>query len=187
VNEPTALAFSAAWQFQRRARIYAGVDARLHSKTRFFGAACATNHVLGHLASLRGAIACTKGCTDWLSALGASLETTNLSIADAVNSGRLTGRALDERIVSTEQSIVERSLQDARRSRLTAYQQLLLELDALLNQQRWLSSLHFSPVVRWYSRVLAGVRFELKSPIEFARQIHRETVGMALISALHRK
>jgi len=91
---------------------------------------------------------------------------------------------LDERIVSTEQSIVERSLQDARRSRLTAYQQLLLELDALLNQQSWLSSLHFSPVVRWYSRVLAGVRFELKSPIEFARKLHREKIGIALINAL---
>jgi hypothetical protein len=158
----------------------------LHAKTRFFGAACATNHVLGHVASLRGAVICTEACTDWLSALGAALETTNLSMADAVNSGRLTGRALDERIVATEQSIVERSLQAARSSRLAPYAQLLLELDGLLNRQSWLSALHFSPVVRWYSRVLAGVRSELNSPIEFARQAHREAVGLALITAMRR-
>jgi hypothetical protein len=41
--------------------------------------------------------------------------------------------------------------------------------------------------VRWYRRVLVDVADELSSPIEFARQIHREKIGMALINALRRE
>jgi hypothetical protein len=64
---------------------------------------------------------------------------------------------------------------------------VLPALDALLNHQSWISTFYCSAAVRWYRRVLAGVRHELKSPIEFARQRHREKVGMALISALRRE
>jgi hypothetical protein len=134
-----------------------------------------------------GAIAHGDMCAHWLSDLGASLETVNRSIAEAVHTGRLAGPALDERIVSIEQSVVERSLDRARASRTSAYCEVLPALDALLNHQSWMSTLHFSSTVRWYRRVLAGVRHELKSSIEFARQRHREKVGMALISALRRE
>jgi hypothetical protein len=126
-------------------------------------------------------------CADWLSDLGASLETVNCSIADAMHSGRLTGPALDKRIVSLEQSVVEQSLEDARTSQTAVYFEVLPALDALLNQQGWLSMLHFSPTVRWYRRVLSEVRDELRSPIEFARQAHREKIGLALIGALRRE
>jgi hypothetical protein len=127
-------------------------------------------------------------CADWLSELGSSIETVNCSIADAVHTGRLTGPALDERIVSIEQSFIERSLDNARTSRQSrAYLEVLPALDALLNHRSWISTLHFSPAVRWYERVLAEVRDELRSPIEFARQRHREKIGMALIGALRRE
>ena len=93
---------------------------------------------------------------------------------------------MDERIVCIEQSVVEQSLRDARSSRFNAYLEVLQALDAILNHASWLSALHVSSTVRWYRRVLAGVRDELNSPLEFARQNHREKIGMALITALRR-
>jgi hypothetical protein len=180
-----ALSPTAAGQFQSRARLYAALDSRLQSKTRFFGAACVTNRVLAHWASM-GAVAHAGLCADWLSELGAALESVNRSIAAAVHNGDLTGPELDERIVFIEQSVVETSLRRARASQTQAYLNVLPALDALLNHESWLSAWHFSPAVRWYRRVLAGAREELRSPFEFARQCHREKIGMALIVALRR-
>lgn len=182
-------ASTAGKRFQHRARLYGALDSRLRSKTRFFGAACVTNRVLGLLASVGSATVHGDlcACADWLSDLGASLETVNCAIADAVCSGRLTGLALDKRIVSLEQWVVEQSLEGARSSRTAVYFEVLPALDALLNQQGWLSILHFSSTVRWYRRVLSQVRDELRSPIEFARQAHREKIGLALIGALRRE
>jgi hypothetical protein len=175
---------AAARRFQRRAQLYAALDSRLQSQTRFFGAACVTNRMFGHLIALGRAITDANLCVGWLLDMGASLETTNRSIAEAVLTGRLAGPALDQRIVSIEQSAVERSLQSAKAAQ--AYPAVLPALDALLNHQSWISTLHFSSAVRWYRRVLAGVRHELQSPIEFGRQLHREKIGMALITALRR-
>jgi hypothetical protein len=177
---------TAARRFRRRAQLYGALDARLHSRTRFFGAACLTNRVLGHLTSFGGALADADLCAGWLWDLGASLETVNRSIAEAVHTGRLAGPALDQRIVSIEQSAVERSLQSAKGARGNAHLEVLPALDVILNHQSWISTLHFSAAVRWYRRVLAEVRHDLQSPIEFARQLHREKIGMALIAALRR-
>ena len=177
---------SAAHAFHNRARLYESLDSRLHAKTRFFGAACVTNRVLVHLAQSRSALARAEVCADWLSELGAALETVNRSIADALFDGSLAGPALDERIVSLEQSVVEHSLRKGRISRMGAYRDVLPAVDAVLNQSSWLSAFHFSPAVRWYRRVLGGVRQELASPLQFEQQSHRERIGMALISALRR-
>lgn len=177
---------TAAGRFRRRAQLYGALDARLYARTRFFGAACVTNRVLGHLTSLGGALSDADLCAAWLLDLGASLETVNRSIAEAVHAGRLAGPALDEQIVSIEQSAVERSLQSAMEAQGSVYRGVVPALDAILNHQSWISTLHFSSAVRWYRRVLAGVRHELQTPIEFARQFHREKIGMALIAALRR-
>jgi hypothetical protein len=169
--------------FQRRAALYGRLDAHLHHKTRFFGAACVTNRVLGHMASHTGHFLCSDDTYKWLLATGALLETTNIAIAKAVASGRLTGPSLDGRIVSIEQSIVEEALQSARTAQ--RYPRLLSELNAHLNScaAGWM---HFWVEVRWYSRVLSAVRETLASPIEFAAQAHREAIGLALIAALQR-
>lgn len=184
---PAGPSLAAARGFQHRARFYGALDSRLRSKTRFFGAACVTNRVLGHLASIGSGVPHGATCAAWLAELGASLERVNRSIAEAVHQGRLTGPALDERIVAIEQSAVEQSLERSKTSGTCAYFAVLPALDGLLNHQSWISTLHFSPAVRWYRRVLTGVRNELRSPIEFARQRHREQIGMALISALRRE
>jgi hypothetical protein len=137
------------------------------------------------MASFGGAIARAGPCALWLADLGAALERVNRSLALDVHAGRLTGPALDARIVSIEQSVVERTLERSRVSR-SGTCDVLPALDALLNDSGWVSAVHFSPAVRAYGRVLADVRRELGSPIEFARQPHREKIGMALIGALRR-
>jgi hypothetical protein len=188
IREPRGLACEgppiAAERFRHRAQLYAALDSRLRSRTRFFGAACVTNRVLAHLTSIGAAMGRAEVCTAWLWELGTSLETVNRSIAESVQTGRLVGPALDQRIVSIEQSVVEQSLQSARTSCASALVEVLPALDGLLNHRGWISTLHFSPAVRWYRRVLAAVCDELRSPIEFARQRHREKIGLALISAL---
>jgi hypothetical protein len=177
---------TAAGRFRYRARLYGELDSRLHSKTRFFGAASVTNCVLGDLATIGLASAPANRCAGWLADLGSSLETLNRSIAEAVHLGCLAGPGLNARIVSIEQAVVEQSLQRARASRTSDYFDVLPVLDALLNRG-WMPTYHFSPAVRCYRRVLAQVRDELRSPIEFARHQHREKIGMALICELQRE
>jgi hypothetical protein len=108
-------------------------------------------------------------------------------MATAIQAGMLSGARLDEKLVWVEQSIVERSLQCARVRRPSVYIDVLPTLDALLNRGARFSLLYFRPAVRWYSGVLAGVRDELNAPLEFARQAHRERIGLALIRALQRE
>jgi hypothetical protein len=128
---------------------------------------------------LRGAV-----CADWLFDLGASLQAANCALAEGVYAGHLAGDDLDRRIVSLEQSIVERSLECVRVSRAATYRDVVHALDALINDRVRIPALYVSPAVNWYRRVLTDVRREQGAPIEFARQRHRERIGMALIDAL---
>jgi hypothetical protein len=75
-----------------------------------------------------------------------------------VHTGRLAGPALDERIISIEQSAVERSLQSARASRTSAYFEVLPALDALLNHQSWISTLHSGAYLSRLGAAKAGWR-----------------------------
>jgi hypothetical protein len=65
---------------------------------------------------------------------------------------------LDERIISIEQSAVERSLQSARASRTSAYFEVLPALDALLNHQSWISTLHSGAYLSRLGAAKAGWR-----------------------------
>jgi hypothetical protein len=119
--------------------------------------------------------------------LGASLLPINLAVAKDIRVGTLAGPALDERLICIEQSVVERSLQSARAlCRTRPYSEFLRQMNGILNHDPWLGSLHFSPAVRWYSAVLIDVRAELASPLDFARQLHRETIGVVLTRTLRR-
>jgi hypothetical protein len=165
--------------FRRRAALYAGLDARLRNKTRFFGAACLTNCVLAHLVTIDNSISSSGTCIRWLWNLGALLETINLAAAEDLKAESEVGPALDEHLISKEQAAVEKSLQGA-----TA--DFVLQMNRFLNHDRWLGALHFSPEVRWYSGVLVNLREELASPLDFARQPHREAIGVSLTRALRR-
>jgi hypothetical protein len=164
--------------FKHRAALYAQLDARLQRVTRFFGAACITNRVLGSVAAFSGRLTCSAETWRWLAETGALLEAANVSVARDLICERCPGPALDERIVSFEQAIF-RIKTAGRTSRMLA------ELDAGLNFAcpAWLTSLSD---VRWYSHVLITVRAQLRTPIHFAEQVHREAIGMALIATLKR-
>ena len=173
-------------QFELRARRYHELDSRLSEKTRFFGAACITNCVLGHLASGAGAAFCPRKCVAWLFELGAVLESQNLSIAAAITDEPTAGAQLDQRMVAIEQTLVEDSLRISQLQHRGSYSRLLVNLNSLLNRS-WFASFHFSATVRWYWQVLAEVRNDLAVPINFSEQYHRERLGMGLIRALHRE
>lgn len=173
-----------ARRFHFRAALYGRLDAHLWHKTRFFGAACVTNRILGQLGSVTGSLLCSVETQHWLATTGALLERRNLAIASAVASGALTGPSLDGRIVAIEQSVVEEALQSP--GAAVIYPRIKSELNALLNHRCPAAWLHLRPEVSWYRRVLAGVRTGLDSPLDFSSQAHREAIGMALIAALRR-
>jgi hypothetical protein len=119
-------------------------------------------------------------CSAWLARLGGLLEQHNLRIAAAIGAGELTGPGLDERIVALEQSLVQRALH-ATPAPHGSFADVEGELDALLNPP-WLSILHVCPPVRWYSSVLLTVRAQIRLPLRFAVQSHREKIGIALVN-----
>jgi hypothetical protein len=184
MGAPKKAPFSAR-PFELRAARYGQWDARLRHVTRFFGAACMTNRVLGYVGSRAGQLLCSEDTCRWLAGTGALLEAENVAIADALYRGRLGGPSLDARIVSIEQGIVEAALQAASGS--PHHSRLLAELNAHLNYGCSAARMHFNSGVRWYSRVLSAVRAELAGPLDFAVQGHREAIGLALIARLRRE
>lgn len=130
----------------------------------------------------------SSACCRWLWNIGALLETINFALANEVGKGSLCGPGLDERLIGIEQSAVEDALQRARtRGRPAGYADFALQMNDLLNNGPWMGALHFSPKVRWYSRVLVSVREQLAAPLDFARQQHREAIGVRLTRALQRQ
>ena len=168
--------------FQTRAALYGRLDAQLRQKTRFFGAAALTNRVLACLTTVRAAL-CSQATCDWLCSIGGCLEARNVGLAKQIGHRQLAGPTLDRELVAVEQSVVEAVLGGARRVDAAA----LAEINALLNH--WYRAALICPRadLRGYARVLATVRRELASPIDFGQQRHRETIGLALIAALRQR
>jgi len=173
--------------FQTRAALYGRLDAHLRQKTRFFGAAALTNQVLAYLASARSGLLCSPATANWLCSIGACLEARNIRLADRIGRRYFAGAALDQQLVSVEQSMVEDALKAARGAQRGNYTATLAEMNALLNDRLWPALFWPRSEVRGYARILATVRSDLGSPIEFSQQRHRETIGTALIAALRRR
>ena len=166
--------------FCQRAALYAGVDAKVSSQTRFFGAADAVNEAMADMASWAGPV--SRQTTDFLENVGAGLEKMNLAEAHAIEQGTLHGPGLDTRMVHLEQTEVQKQLDSLRKSDPVGYAKAIKQINGALNSgSRQAVGGLFFPTDKAFNKVLGTVRHQLNRNIDFSRQSDREAIGNALI------
>jgi len=175
--------------FDRRARNYLHLDARLAAHTRFFAAAALTNSVLAELCTHRARWMWISQTTlGTLSTLGGMLETLNLRRADSLDPRADSGASLDASWVEMEQAYVESVLCGWARSCAPRYNRLIAELDRLLLAvANGLLPPRCSPNVRRYEQVLRSVTRAAGRCPRFAICADRISIGKALIQEARRR
>jgi len=175
--------------FDRRARNYLQLDARLATHTRFFAAAALTNSVLAELCTHRARWMWISQTTlGTLSTLGGMLETLNLRRADSLDPRADSGASLDASWVEMEQAYVESVLCGWARSCAPRCNRLIAELDRLLLAvANGLLPPRCSPNVRRYEQVLRSVTRAAGRCPRFAICADRISIGKALIQEARRR
>jgi RHS repeat-associated protein len=117
--------------FCGRATEYGQIDAQVRGQTRFFAAASAVSQALansdvGYGGFISRMTPQMSGTTQgFLSAVGSDLQKMNVSAANEIQAGTLSGPNLDARMVHMEQSKVQGSLDSLKKSDPAAYQTLM--------------------------------------------------------------
>jgi hypothetical protein len=170
-------------EFDRRARNYLHLDARLAAHTRFFAAAALTNSVLAELCTHRARWMWISQTTlGTLLTLGGMLETLNLRRADSLDAQGSSGTSLDASFVEMEQAYVESVLCGWARNCAPRYNRLISELDrVLLAVANGLLPPQCSPNVRRYGEVLRAVTRAGGRCPRFGICADRISIGRALI------
>ena len=173
--------------FRYRVLLYRQWDRQLFQRTRFFAAAAVTNVVLADLFSRAAARIWLAPATQaFLLDAGRVLQALNTQIADELTGCCVPIGELDARLVSIEQSALERVLRTLQATDAAAHTVVTAQLDRLLGTSRccYLRLLHLHPATYVYERVLMRVRRELNRPIRFALQSDREHIGRTVIALL---
>jgi RHS repeat-associated protein len=169
----------------RRAELYRRFDAKFAATTRFFGAASMTTTYLANMSMPGAPLMVSASTRSFMSSLSGRLESVNVSVARAIESGRLGGANLDARIVHMEQTVVQGALNSLRSRSPESYVAMINEVNGLLNStgfQRIAGGAY--PSDRSYQAVLDSVRKGLGRAIDFSRQSDREAIGNALARQL---
>ncbi|MFO0282117.1 MAG: RHS repeat-associated core domain-containing protein, partial [Acidobacteriota bacterium] len=166
-----------------RATEYGQIDARVSGQTRFFAAASAVSQALANTDIPFGSrVAISSSTKDFLSTLGTDLQKMNTGIAASIQNGSLSGENLDARIVHMEQTKVQGSLDQLKKSDPAAYRKAVEESNAALNPTGIMRTAATTlDTDKAYMKVLDGVRKNLGRNIDFSRQGDREAIGNALI------
>jgi hypothetical protein len=171
--------------YRRRAALYADIDRELRSSTRFFGAASATNSVLGDLLAPHRRWTVSGRSRRFLAVVGARLEVMNVDSARRITLGDWRSVGLDETMVEREQRAVQASIEDLHTREPEYLCKVLRELDGVLNSAGLCRLFgRLSEPTASYIRVLQQVRGYLGRSIAFVRQEDRESIGRALIHHL---
>ena len=182
-------------EFDRRARNYRHLDARLAAHTRFFAAAALTNSVLAELCAHRARwVWISQTTLGALLTLGGMLEALNLRRADSLDTpgtsdaGGTSGASLDAYWVEMEQAYVESVLCGWARSCAPRCNRLIAELDRLLLAvANGLLPPRCSSNVRRYEQVLRSVTRAAGHCPRFAICADRISIGKALIQEARRQ
>jgi hypothetical protein len=171
-------------EFDRRARNYLRLDARLASHTRFFAAAALTNNVLAELSIQRARWMWISQTTlSALLTLGGMLEALNLRRAQSLDAESSSGASLDSSFVEMEQAYVESVLRGWADTCVPRYNRLIAELDRLLLAvANGVLPPRCSPNVRRYEQVLRSVTRAAGRCPSFAICADRISIGKALIN-----
>ncbi len=166
--------------FVQRQMLYARLDAEVETCTRFFAAAALTNAVFAQLFSVVPRRSLSRAHR-FLREAGAVLESANLQfVSDIRQIPR--GSALDQYLVSREQSLIQRLLEEGKTQAHGYDRRLCRELNGLLNGHpvAVLLSRLFT-CSRRYHGILEKTRRELGLALNFANESHRIHIGLGLI------
>jgi hypothetical protein len=170
------------FRFADRVRLYAGLDEKLHAKTRFFGAAAVTNAALVELCSLP----CPgrwRFAIDYFGLIGTALETLNIKWARSIEGGAGAKVDLDSSLVTLEQLEVERLLRQHQSQH--CHGRALEQINWLLQWVHPLARpLTHCPGIGIYRQVLAHLRARLGRRVDFALLEDRIGIGHALTRSL---
>lgn len=169
-------------RFADRVRLYARLDEKLRSKTRFFGAAAVTNTALVELCSLP----CPgrwRFAVDYFGLIGTALEAANVKWARSIEGGEGARVDLDSSLVTLEQLEVERLLRQPQSQHFQS--RALEQINWLLQWAHPLARpLTHCPGIRIYRRVLGHMRTQLRRRVDFASLDDRIGIGHALTRSI---
>lgn len=168
--------------FADRVQLYARLDEKLHSMTRFFAAAAVTNAALVELCSLP-CLGRWRLAMAYFGVIGGALEAINIKWARRIERGEVTDDDLDSSLITLEQLEVERLLRQ-HQSRHFHYR-ALGQINWLLHWAHPLARpLSRCPSIRVYRGVLGQMRARLGRPVDFASLNDRIGIGHALTRSI---
>jgi hypothetical protein len=164
----------------------------VHDRTRFFAAASAATQELADVAvPILGNAGTSASTRTFLESTGEALLKTNEQAVQQIQSGQMTGSGaeLDNKLVHTEQTVVQQQLNDLQGKDPGAYGTAVKEINGLLNGKSSLTANALGALAgivpgmtdKAYAGVLSGVRKSLGHDIDFRNQGDREAIGRALV------
>ena len=171
-------------QFAHRVTLYAALDERLHTATRFFGAAALTNAALVELCSLPcpRRWAC-RLAIDYFGVIGTALEVLNLKLSQRIERGGTPQDELDKSLVMLEQLEVEQLLRQHACHRF--HYRAIAQINHLLHWAHQLAwPLRHCPSIRIYGQVLGRMRARLGRPANFLVLGDRIGIGHTLTTLI---
>ena len=188
-----------------RVSTYSDMHEEFSEKTSFFGAAAMTVRQFGSLSSVSESIATgvedylqmgmgvapvevklpgaiSANTEDHLKAISTRLEEFNNGLPEFVNQSEAQGQALDYQLVHLEQTELQSYLDELSATNPREYDGFVREVNGLMNSGRFTHTVAaiFSNSDRHYLNIRNSVAAEIRGPIDFANQGHREMIGRAL-------
>jgi hypothetical protein len=169
--------------FAARVELYGEWDRKLHSHTRFFGAAALVNSALAELwpRCALARFAYGPGLS-FLASLGEYLQTFNVAMLHRIESGQWCAGDWDTALVKLEQAAVETRLARLEQSDSRMHANVTRQLDRFLYcLARRIGGSVYGPSTVVLSGGLREIQFASARALRFASLSDRVTVGTTLI------
>lgn len=172
--------------FAARVELYREWDRKLHSRTRFFGAAALVNAALAELWPRCPVtrLAYRPGLT-FLATVGEHLQTFNVAVLRRIELGRWCASDWDTALVRLEQATVERLLAQLEQADRQTHANVTRQLDRFLYcLARRIGGASYGPCTAVLSGGLREIQLASARALRFASLSDRVTVGITLIRML---
>jgi hypothetical protein len=175
-------------RFAARVELYSAWDRKLHSRTRFFGAAALVNAALAELWPRCSLTRIVGGAgLSFLAGLGEHLQTFNVTMMQRIESGRWCASDWDTALVRLEQAAVETRLKRLEQSDSRMHTTVTHQLDRFLYcLTRRVGGSSYGPRTALLSCGLREIQCASARALRFASLSDRVTVGATLIRILRR-
>jgi hypothetical protein len=170
-------------RFAARVELYSEWDRKLHSRTRFFGAAALVNAALAELWPRCALARFGSGAgLGFLASLGEYLQAFNVAMLHRIEAGRWCATDWDAALVRLEQAAVERQLALLEQSDSRLHANVTRQLDRFLYcLARRIGGSSYGPSTSVLSGGLREIQFASARALSFASLSDRVTVGTTLI------